>query len=79
MLVWRVESVEWSGEIRFADIIAIIAKADTTVSRSTPETPRYHETLTDLRMALMAPFSSRDTCAWDIPRAEATSIWVLPS
>ena len=37
------------------------------------------ETLTALRMALMAPFSSRDTWAWEMPRAPATSIWVLPS
>ena len=39
----------------------------------------YQETLTDLRMAEMAPFSSRDTWAWEIPKREATSIWVLPS
>ena len=32
-----------------------------------------------LRMALMAPFSSRETWAWEMPRAPATSIWVLPS
>ena len=38
-----------------------------------------HETLTDLRMAEMAPFSRRDTWAWEMPRVLATSIWVLPS
>ena len=32
-----------------------------------------------LRMALMAPFSSRETWAWEMPRAPATSIGVLPS
>ena len=37
------------------------------------------EMLTYFRMVLMAPFSSRDTCAWEIPRWVATSIWVLPS
>ena len=37
------------------------------------------ERLKDFRMVLIAPFSSRDTCAWEIPREVATSIWVLPS
>ena len=37
------------------------------------------ETLTDLRMAEIAPFSRRDTWAWEMPREPATSIWVLPS
>ena len=36
-------------------------------------------TLTDFRMALIAPFSNRDTCAWEIPNRAAPSIWVLPS
>ena len=38
-----------------------------------------YETLTVLRMDEIAPFSNRDTWAWEIPRVEATSIWVLPS
>ena len=38
-----------------------------------------HETDTDFRMAEMAPFSSRDTWAWEMPRTPATSIWVFPS
>ena len=38
-----------------------------------------YETLMLLRMALMAPFSSRDTWAWEMPKTPATSIWVLPS
>ena len=38
-----------------------------------------HDTLSDFRMAAMAPFSSLDTWAWEIPREEATSIWVFPS
>ena len=38
-----------------------------------------YDTLTDLRRAAMAPFSSRDTWAWEIPRESATSIWVFPS
>ena len=38
-----------------------------------------HDTLTDLRIAAMAPFSSLDTWAWEMPREEATSIWVFPS
>ena len=46
---------------------------------SSLHTPHSHETLTDFRMALMAPFSSRETWAWEIPRASATSIWVFPS
>ena len=28
---------------------------------------------------LMAFFSSRETCAWEMPTSFATSIWVLPS
>ena len=39
----------------------------------------HQDTLTDLRMAESAPFSNRDTCAWEIPNRAATSIWVLPS
>ena len=39
----------------------------------------FQETLTDLRMAEMAPFSKRETWAWEIPKLPATSIWVLPS
>ena len=31
------------------------------------------------RIVLMAPFSRRETWAWEIPRVLATSIWVLPS
>ena len=38
-----------------------------------------YDTLTDLRMELMAPFSRRETWAWEMPRKLATSIWVLPS
>ena len=38
-----------------------------------------YDTLTDLRMVLMAPFSRRETWAWEMPRVLATSIWVLPS
>ena len=38
-----------------------------------------YETLIDFRMAPMAPFSSLDTWAWDMPRVLATSIWVFPS
>ena len=38
-----------------------------------------HETLIYLRILWMAPFSSLDTWAWEMPRVLATSIWVLPS
>ena len=38
-----------------------------------------YETETLLRMAEMAPFSSRETWAWEMPSTLATSIWVLPS
>ena len=37
------------------------------------------DTLTAFLMALMAPFSSLDTWAWEMPRVPATSIWVFPS
>ena len=30
-------------------------------------------------MVLMAPFSSRETCAWEIPTSAETSICVFPS
>ena len=30
-------------------------------------------------MVLMAPFSSLDTWAWEIPTSAETSIWVFPS
>ena len=33
-----------------------------------------HETLMLFRIAEIAPFSSRDTWAWEIPREPATSI-----
>ena len=39
----------------------------------------HHDTLTCLRIAEIAPFSNLDTCAWEMPRLRATSIWVLPS
>ena len=39
----------------------------------------YYDTLICFRMVQMAPFSSRDTCACEIPSACATSIWVRPS
>ena len=32
----------------------------------------------DLRIRSMAPFSSRETCAWEMPISSAISIWVLP-
>ena len=38
-----------------------------------------YETVKALRIVLMALFSSRDTCACEIPSAPATSVWVLPS
>ena len=38
-----------------------------------------YETLSDFRMAPIAPFSSRDTWAWEMPSRQATSIWVWPS
>ena len=37
------------------------------------------EMLTDFRMAEIAPFSNRETWAWEMPKLPATSIWVLPS
>ena len=42
-------------------------------------TEGHYDTLTDLRIWEIAPFSSRDTWAWEIPSRLATSIWVLPS
>ena len=42
-------------------------------------TPNCYETLMNFRMVLMAPFSRRETWAWEMPKRLATSIWVLPS
>ena len=41
----------------------------------------YQDTCTPMnfRRELMAPFSSRETWAWEICSSFATSIWVLPS
>lgn len=41
-----------------------------------PKGPRFH---IFFLMVLMAPFSSRDTWAWEMPTSAETSIWVLPS
>ena len=57
----------------------IIHEVDTLTPNPILHTPHFQETLTDLRMALMAPFSRRETWAWEMPRELATSIWVLPS
>ena len=37
------------------------------------------DTLNAFCMDLMAPFSKRETCAWEIPSVLATSICVFPS
>ena len=42
------------------------------------QTGSYDTLMFFLRVAI-APFSSRDTCAWEIPKVFATSIWVLLS
>ena len=52
-----------------------IAAVNSTVNNNLSD----YEILTDLRIAPMAPFSSLDTWAWEMPRWLATSIWVLPS
>ena len=40
---------------------------------------KAYDRLKDFRMVLIAPFSSRETWAWEMPKAVATSIWVFPS
>ena len=39
----------------------------------------HYDTLICFRIAEIAPFSNRDTWAWEMPIAWATSIWVRPS
>ena len=41
--------------------------------------PCFYDTAMIFRMAPMAPFSSRDTWAREMPSTPATSIWVRPS
>ena len=69
-----------------ADVLVITDKAsyglfDAALSYRAPKANLMilPETDTDLRIWEIAPFSNRETWAWEIPKELATSIWVRPS
>ncbi len=66
-------------EVKPPDVNAAFARFTAAVNVAATVSISLYFPRNNPRMAEMAPFSSRDTWAWEIPRESATSIWVFPS